>query len=155
MLKQNQLCVFLSRAALCGARNADIDGFETDGKCFVTAANIVSKHWRFAAKLFVNHGRFMMCKAQWICWICLTGLTATAAVTALRSCHCLMNALLGTIATFVCSTHIVLLHISASTNKSCIDDRLQCSVIHYTLHIFQSNGTLPTSCQPRQQQCVP
>jgi len=27
--------VFLSRAALGGARNADIDGFETNGKCFV------------------------------------------------------------------------------------------------------------------------
>ncbi len=35
MLKQNPLCVFLLRAALCGARNADIDSFETDGKRFV------------------------------------------------------------------------------------------------------------------------
>ena len=32
MLKQKHLCVFLLRAALCGARNADIDGFETNGK---------------------------------------------------------------------------------------------------------------------------
>ena len=32
MLKQNKICVLLSRAALCGARNAEIDGFETNGK---------------------------------------------------------------------------------------------------------------------------
>ena len=93
----------------------------------------MSKHWRFAAKLSVNHGRFMMCKAQWICWMFLTGLTATAAATVFRSCLCLLNVLLGAFAIFVCSTYIVILHFSALTDKRCIDDRPQCPC--YSLHI--------------------
>ena len=36
MLKQNHLCVLLSRAALCGARNAEIDGFEIAGRVLLT-----------------------------------------------------------------------------------------------------------------------
>ena len=82
----------------------------------------MSKHWRFAAKLFVDHVRFMMCKAQRICWIFLTGLTATATATAFRSYLCLINVLLGAITIFVCSTQFVILHFSASTKKNINDD---------------------------------
>ena len=62
-----------------------------------------------------------------------------SSATVFRSCLCLMNVLLGAIAIFVCSTYIVIVHFSALTNKRCLDDRPQCSVMYTHFIVFQSN----------------
>ena len=70
---------------------------------------------------------------------CSDWFNRNSSATVFRSCLCLMNVLLVAIAIFVCSTYIVIVHFSALTNKRCLDDRPQCSVIYTHLIVFQSN----------------